>query len=783
MIIIIFFVSIGAISASDDIGDLNESGVLTDSQSAGLNSNSYGNQSLNTDNPKTYQDLQDIIDANTNGTIDIDDDYKFDSAVDSRNGIKITKNLTINGNNHIIDGDGKSFIFNITNAEVTINDLTLINGNSSGIGGSNIGGAIHSTGDKVVVSNCSFLNNTAKMYGGAIYSRSALIVINNSNFNENKLGQNNFAHHGAAVYSMNDIRAYNSNFTDNYGKNDYSSSGEGGAIYGEKSVDLYNSNFISNIAGYNTVYGKQVNATKCIFKNNTNQYGSGALIGQNVTVDDCDFISNMAKEGASIRGSYVSVYNSRFINNTGNSNTNYLGSGIFSTDELNVSNSYFENNVAGYRGGAILVNGVGNINNCTFVNNTAHKSGGAISGSVINVNNSNFVGNGAYKYGGAIFATNATVINSNFTDNHGVNDTSIVTITNNTIKNSKIDGNVLNLNLTEVTFANYSSLIKFSNGYYGYCIEPASFTGGSGFAIDDLSHLTNSLTGEDVSEYLKIFVWYYYNNENATPSLEGYLPQQYLYIFTTTNYTIYAEYYPPIKKVIDLYDSGFRVPSKNAIRKLYNGSYMVFNFKTFLTPTSYQNDIMFKVDYLDDIDTHMKVEKITVTPVVGLGNRTSFIIRVTNDCNYTLHDVFVVEDRWDDGLVYDSWSGNGDWTYSGNYRWSYNHGLAPDESAEFIVYFNTTKLGNFSNYVIAGSNETVNITTNNSTEVTNNSTVPKNNTNKTDNKTNSTPEKPVINEKNKVNTTNIETLPKTGNPLVILLLSILCLGIIPFKKH
>ncbi|WP_040681899.1 hypothetical protein [Methanobrevibacter boviskoreani] len=657
-----------------------------------------------------------------------------------------------------------------------------MNGNSSGIGGSNIGGAIHSTGDKLVVSNCNFLNNTAKMYGGAIYSRSALIIINNSNFNENKLEKNNFIHQGAAVYSINDIKVYNSNFTYN-DLNDYSPNGEGGAIVSKKSVELYKSNFISNIAGDYTVYGKQVNATRCLFRNNTNQYGSGALVGENVTVDDSDFISNMAgKCGASIRGSYVSVNNSRFINNTGNANTNYLGSGIFSTNELNVSNSYFENNVAGYRGGAILVNGVGNINNCTFVNNTAHKSGGAISGSVINVNNSNFIGNGADKYGGAIFATNATVINSNFTDNYGENNTSIVTITNNAIKNSKIDGNVLNLNLTEVTFANYSGLIRFSNGYYGYCIEPASFTGGSGFATDDLSHLTNSLTGEDVSEYLKIFVWYYYNNENATPSLGGYIPQQYLYVFTTTNFTIYAQYYPPIKKVIDLYDSGFRVPSKNAVKLLDNGSYMVFNFKTFLTPTSYQNDIMFKVDYLDDIDTHMKVEKITVTPVVGLGNRTSFIIRVTNDCNYTLHDVFVVEDSWDDGLVYDSWSGNDDWTYSGSYRWSYNHGLAPNESAEFIVYFNTTKPGNFTNYIIAGSNETGNITTNNSTEVIN-STIPENNTNKTDNETNNTPAKPENNNHNKTNSVNIETTPKTGNPLVILLLSILCLGIIPFKKH
>ena len=49
---------------------------------------------------------------------------------------------------------------------------------------------------------------------------------------------------------------------------------------------------------------------------------------------------------------------------------------------------------------------------------------------------------------------------------------------------------------------NYSDLIKFSNGYYGYCIEPYANTGGSGFAIDDLSFLTNINSGDDVSEYL-----------------------------------------------------------------------------------------------------------------------------------------------------------------------------------------------------------------------------------------------------------------------------------------
>jgi len=479
----------------------------------------------------------------------------------------------------------------------------------------------------------------------------------------------------------------------------------GSAIYSLKNVEVYGSNFENNSGTRFVVMGRNVNASDCTFSNNSNYdpYGAGVLgAGINMNVDNCTFICNTSgKYGAAVYGTDVVVNNSKFINNTGNKN--YLGSGIYSNGNLNVSNSLFEGNTANFRGGAILVDGIGNIDNCTFINNTAYKSGGAISGTTINVNNSNFKGNYASKYGAAIFAVNATINNSNFTNNHDGNNSSIFAITNYTINNSNDDNRETSLNLTKIVYGTYRGLINFSNGYYGYCIEPYATEGGDGYAIDDLSSLTD-LNGNDVSEYLKIFIWYYYNNTNVSSDLLGYDMQLYLAEFTTGNFNRLAKYYLSLNKTVELYESGFRVPTHNAVRKLDNGSYMIFNFKTFLTTTVHQTCIMFNVSYLDELDTHMEVEKITVKPLVNLTSKAPFIIRVTNDCNYTLDNVFVVEDKWDDGLVYDSWNNDANWTHSlndGKHTWYYINYLAPGESAEFTAYFNTTKTGNFTNYVIA----------------------------------------------------------------------------------
>mgnify|MGYP003307153114 CR=1 FL=1 len=67
--------------------------------------------------------------------------------------VEISKSdFTINGNNHVIDGNRQSGIFNITGNNVTIKNLIFKNGKSE------TGGIIDSTGE-VTLRNVTFIAN------------------------------------------------------------------------------------------------------------------------------------------------------------------------------------------------------------------------------------------------------------------------------------------------------------------------------------------------------------------------------------------------------------------------------------------------------------------------------------------------------------------------------------------------------------------------------------------------------------------------------------------------
>lgn len=80
-------------------------------------------------NTKTFEDLKTEIDnTEEGGTLNLTQDYVYESG--STEGILINKSITINGNSHKIDGASKSRIFNAQAANVTINDISLVNGYS-----------------------------------------------------------------------------------------------------------------------------------------------------------------------------------------------------------------------------------------------------------------------------------------------------------------------------------------------------------------------------------------------------------------------------------------------------------------------------------------------------------------------------------------------------------------------------------------------------------------------------------------------------------------------------
>ena len=108
------------------------------------------------------------------------------------------------------------------------------------------------------------------------------------------------------------------------------------------------------------------------------------------------------------------------------------------------------------------------------------------------------------------------------------------------------------------------------------------------------------------------------------------------------------------------------------------------------------------------IEPKLDVQKITLTPMVHVGDKTSFEIVVRNTGDVKLTNVYVEETSYA-GLTYDSFVKNSEWTYStvnGKHRWTLNKVLYPHEVSQFIVVFNTTEVGTFTNVVTAGSDNT-----------------------------------------------------------------------------
>ena len=113
----------------------------------------------------SFTNMTDEIE-NAGTSLDLNQDYIFNNVTDKNTGILINKdNFILNGNGHTIDGKNQSRIFNITGNNITINNLTFINGNMSD--GDGEGGAIFSN-VSITLNNVKFANNQAK-YGGAIY--------------------------------------------------------------------------------------------------------------------------------------------------------------------------------------------------------------------------------------------------------------------------------------------------------------------------------------------------------------------------------------------------------------------------------------------------------------------------------------------------------------------------------------------------------------------------------------------------------------------------------------
>lgn len=346
-------------------------------------------------------------------------------------GIILKKNMTIQGKVQkyvIIDGQLQDRIFTVnTGINITINNLKLINGQST-----SSGGAIYSQGS-LFINNCVIKNNKIpNRSAGAVYNKQGSLIVNNSDISYNS------ALIGGAIYTyMGSTTIRNTTLNYNRARN-----GAGGALVNNKgSLTLINCKLGDNKAtpGFGgAIYNflGRLKVTNTTFTKNTSPKGGGAIYTQDsvgtVYLTSNAFLYNNAYNGRGgglyhCHGTIVMSKNV-FTGNKASINGGaiYLDSTqhpSISYTKLFMDNSTFTSNLATNYSGAIYNNGTLKVTSCIYTSNIASTvSGGAITNAqgVLSVTKSTFKSNKAPKhYGGGIYnyRGKVTVTYSNFTSN------------------------------------------------------------------------------------------------------------------------------------------------------------------------------------------------------------------------------------------------------------------------------------------------------------------------------------------------------------------------------
>ena len=289
--------------------------------------------------------LQEMVNNESLSVINLERDYIFNEFDSMTDGVIITRNITINGNGHIIDAKGKSRILNVKANNVTIINITFINGMAPP---NKDGGAIYwDHADYGNISGCSFVNNSATNRGGAIYWSNA----NYTSVSDCSFVNNSATTRGGALYWFDGDYASVSgcSFVDN------SADDTGGDLYlnGVDYASVSGSSFVGNSADndggaicWAAEYGS---VSDCIFEDNfaTNHEGVIWFNGDHGRISGCIFVNNSANKGI------VYFYDYFSVNLTVNNNI-FLDNDVSAVDFLkedstsNVNYNWFGHNATDY---------------------------------------------------------------------------------------------------------------------------------------------------------------------------------------------------------------------------------------------------------------------------------------------------------------------------------------------------------------------------------------------------------------------------------------------------
>ena len=353
---------------------------------------SYGNDSWDGQTWQTAKlTIQNATETvSSNGVVTIADGVYSGSG---NTNITINKNMTIQGLNQdktIIDGNGTSWIFNITSGtNVTLAKLIIINAKATN------GGAIYNKGISTIT-DTTFIGNEATGYGGAIYNQYKMIVTD-STFLNNK------AVNGGAIMNGGTLTVTGSSFLGNTATHN-----DGGAIYTEGTLNVTSSTFTSNVA---TRYGgaiynyETLTVTSSNFNSNSATENGGAIYNKGIsTITDSTFPSNYVIDdcgGAIYNDKTLIVDGSTFTYN----NALYEGGAIFNRKTATVTGSTFtSNSVTDGNGGAIYNGDKLTVTDSNFSYNTAENGGAIYNNNNLIANSSTFFRNNAHDEGGAIYS-------------------------------------------------------------------------------------------------------------------------------------------------------------------------------------------------------------------------------------------------------------------------------------------------------------------------------------------------------------------------------------------
>lgn len=362
----------------------------------------------------------------------LDDDYTYDPEIDKglKNGIKITKSIILDGSEHTINGNHAARIFDIESDNVTIKNISLINGKTD-----SKGGAIYWNGKNGILENSKLENNYAVM-GGAVYINKANTKINRNIFNNNTAKNK-----GGAIHVQSPTSITNNLFTNN------NASGY------NKAVDFYDKKYLKPFT--NNVY---INNTQFTFETKIGSFtelqelinSANGTLTLTKGYKYHPIADTSLKDGIKITKA-ITIDGKKTMTSTGDKQIidGNKEARIFDITSNNVTltNVKLINGISDERGGAIIWDASnGKLENSIIENNFAPR-GGAIYLKKENntMTNNNFNYNSA-AYGGAIYvsANNTTLENNIFRDNEAKNGPNYAVYTTNQLYVNDINNSYIN---------------------------------------------------------------------------------------------------------------------------------------------------------------------------------------------------------------------------------------------------------------------------------------------------------------------------------------------------